>query len=68
MCFFICLGEGKRLGWRAIILAKEIANMEIKEVYDNLEKVENGKDLIEAIKAYIHFFINMIFYNCYRIY
>lgn len=50
-CFFIAQ---ERAQYRAEAHDMEVSEMEMKQVYEALEKVENGADLIAAIKGEIN--------------
>ena len=50
-CFFIAQ---ERAQYRAETHDMEVSEMEMKQVYEALEKVENGADLIAAIKGEIN--------------
>lgn len=50
-CFFIAQ---ERAQYRAEAHDMEVSEMEMKQVYEAFEKVENGADLIAAIKGEIN--------------
>lgn len=52
---FICSGEGANRGGdhisRLESQSTEVFEMDLKEVFEKLEKLENGAEMITAIKA-----------------